>query len=497
MEPEKPATGAATLPDALLSLESRLSSLESSIAALPSQFAPDSSAEVALLRGRLETLTDIYPRLERAEVAARTPTQTALAMQEQQLRLQEGHAQLARRADDIVHDVRLLRLRVEGGQVADPLASQDPRVDALLARVEELSVFTRGLANTARMEALERALAAGTRSLTELASRVDTIATNASSAATIMPAMDPLVNERLRALEGNVGMLLNAGLTGASQAQIQGSLDELSTRLGGQLSTLAEEARRAADRLSNLDTLVAADAQGLTRLGSRVDQLASRLEELIARVESEAERTAGLLLWRGSVESRLEVAAAGGSPGDIELAGRLGSLEVLVDQHRRGWERDIGVQTARLEQLIGEVTITEQQLAELRVGTDGRLGNLEGSTLNLGVDLGSLTQRLSGAEGRMEELTRAPMARIDELAAGLEGLQSHRGLLEGRLGSLENGLSAAAVRLEEGLGGLDRRVGLLAELSDSAVGRLGAAEIGLSTLGASVSTELSRIGMLE
>ncbi|HNH48040.1 MAG TPA: hypothetical protein PKY30_13430, partial [Myxococcota bacterium] len=202
--------------------------------------------------------------------------------------------------------MRLLRLRVEGGQVADPLASQDPRVDALLARVEELSVFTRGLANTARMEALERALAAGTRSLTELASRVDTIATNASSAATIMPAMDPLVNERLRALEGNVGMLLNAGLTGASQAQIQGSLDELSTRLGGQLSTLAEEARRAADRLSNLDTLVAADAQGLTRLGSRVDQLASRLEELIARVESEAERTAGLLLWRGSVESRLE-----------------------------------------------------------------------------------------------------------------------------------------------------------------------------------------------
>ncbi|HNH48039.1 MAG TPA: hypothetical protein PKY30_13425 [Myxococcota bacterium] len=94
MEPEKPAAGAATLPDALLSLESRLSSLESSIAALPSQFAPDSSAEVALLRGRLETLTDIYPRLERAEVAARTPTQTALAMQEQQLRLQEGHASL-------------------------------------------------------------------------------------------------------------------------------------------------------------------------------------------------------------------------------------------------------------------------------------------------------------------------------------------------------------------------------------------------------------------
>ncbi len=497
LEGENPPSGGATLPEALLSLESRLSSLESSIAALPSRFAPDSSAEVALLRGRLETLTDIYPRLERAEAAARTPTQTALAMQDQQLRLQEGHAQLARRADDIVHDVRLLRLRVEGGHVADPLAAQDPRVDSLLARVEELGVFTRGLANTARMEALERALAASTRSLTELASRVETVATNVSTAATATPAMDPLVNERLRSLEGNVGALLNAGVTGAAQAQVQGALDELSGRLGAQLAAVADEVHRATDRLGNLDTLVAADAQGLTTLGRRVDQLSSRMEELLARLEGEAERTAGLLLWRGSVESRLEVAASGGSPGDIELAGRLGSLEVLVDQHRRGWEREIGVQTSRLEQLIGEVTITEQQLTELRAGADGRLGSLEGSTLNLGVDLGNLVQRIQGAEGRMEELSRAPLARIDELASGLESIRGHGSLLDGRLATVETGLSTANGRLEEGLGGLDRRLGLLAELSDSTVGRLGAAEAGLSHLGLSMSSELSRIGVLE
>ncbi len=452
-------------------------------------------AALALLTGLLLARRRTPPAPAQAETPAwsetlRAEVQAALALARQ---AQEEAARATSRAGDqqdrLAHRVRLLAERLEGM----PAGAADPRLPALLDRVETLAA---GIGQVAgRAEAAEARQARGLERLEEAVDNLNQLPPTAEGAAprlaALLPAFEAAAAEcRATApLLGELATLAQQAMARVTDEAVvrigvaaermatagHAALTDAQAALAGTSALLDAGLRKAAEAAPIPGGApAAAQLDRLAEAAARLERLADGMAEAPPLVALSAE-VARVAAAAGEVERVVQGLGAGLPVADLAAqVDRVTAAAAHVERAAQGLEGGLPVleltaQIARLDAVAGAV-----ETAAGRIPVAEMQGQVDRLSAGLAVQLSQVSGGVAALEQGARQMVHAlplaaldaQVARVEAVATALEEGAQHLGealpldALSGQLARLEATVEASAqggARLAETLEGHVRR----------------------------------------